>query len=349
MLGYLSLANIWSLFTLVLDVGLTAIVIYYVLKIVRTNTRTIQIFKGILFLFFLNGIAQILSLSTIEYFTSQFMTWGWVALIIVFQPEIRSLLEKVGKTPVFSRTNTLTVNEREHLVEELVKTCSALSSTKTGAIISIEQGQSLSDYIKTGTSMNSLVSSELLRSIFQYGTPLHDGAVIIQGNKIACASAYFPPTTKDFPSSYGARHRAAVGISEISDCVTIIVSEETGNISIAREGALLIMTPEELQNYLLMTICKNDQVVVKEEVGKTTVSERLHDAKSLKDLFSAAEKKSEFTTLKRYSKKRVGKNVKKSEESEFEKIEAEEIVVLPKKKRNRKRPVSQHDEEGGEA
>lgn len=350
MLGYLSLANLWSLFTLLLDVGLTAIVIYYVLKIVRTNTRTIQIFKGIIFLFFLNGIAQILSLSTIEYFTSQFMTWGWVALIIVFQPEIRSLLEKVGKSTAFSRTNTLTVNEREHLVEELIKTCTALSNTKTGAIISIEQGQSLSDYIKTGTSMNSLVSSELLRSIFQYGTPLHDGAVIIQGNKIACASAYFPPTTKEFPSSYGARHRAAVGISEISDCVTIIVSEETGNISIAREGALLIMTPEELKDYLLMTICKNDQVIVKEEVRKETSTEKISESLTLKDLFSSSEKKTDFTTLKRYSKKRVGKTTKANNEEEtLEKIEAQEIVVVPKKKRSRKRPVSQDVEEGGEA
>lgn len=351
MLGYLSLANLWSLFTLLLDLGLTAIVVYYLLKIVRTNSRTVQIFKGVIFLFLLNGLAQILSLNTIEYFTSQFMNWGLVVLIIVFQPEIRSILEKMGKTTVFSRITTLTVNEREHLVEELVKTCSALSETKTGAIISIEQGQSLNDYIKTGTPMNSLVSSELLRSIFQYGTPLHDGAVIIQGNKIACASAYFPPTSKEFPSSYGARHRAAVGISEVSDCVTIVVSEETGNISIAREGALLVMTPDELRNHLLMTICKNEQEVSKTEVGKVTSSEKVSETMTLKDLFSdrGDKKTTEFTSRKRYSKKRVGKNVKVEEEEEFEKIEAEEIVVLPKRRKTRKRPASRdNNEEGGE-
>lgn len=349
MLGYLSLQNLWSFITLILDIGVMTLFIYYLLKIVRNNNRTSQIFKGIIFLFFLNGMAQILSLSTVEYFTSQVMSWGWVALIVVFQPEIRTLLERMGKSTVFSRITTLTVNEREHLVEELVKTCAALSSTKTGALISIEQGQSLSDYIKTGTSMNSLVSSELLRSIFQYGTPLHDGAVIIQGNRIACASAYFPPTSKDLPTSYGARHRAAVGISEITDCVTIIVSEETGNISVAREGDLLIMTPEELKEYLLMSICSSDHIVAKEEVGKTVMAEKVNETTSLMDLFAQKNEKLkavDFTSRKRYSKKKV---VKKEEESEFEKIEAEEIIVIPKRTRNKKRSASRKkNEEGGE-
>lgn len=346
MLGYFTLSNLWSLFTLVLDIGVMTVFIYYLLKIVRNNNRTSQIFKGVIFLFLLNGMAQILSLSTVEYFTSQFMTWGWVALIVVFQPEIRSLLEKMGKTTVFSRISTLTVNERERLVEELVKTCTSLSKNKTGAIITIEQGQSLSDFIKTGTSMNSLVSSELLCSIFQYGTPLHDGAVIIQGDKIACASAYFPPTSQEFPSSYGARHRAAVGISEISDCVTIVVSEESGVISIAREGSLLQMTPEELKEHLLMTICQSDQVVGKEEIEKKAFEEKLNETLTLKDLLGSTQdklKKAEFTTRKRYSKKKM-------DEEEFEKIEAEEIIVLPKRKKPRKKPTTRNKkEEGGEA
>ena len=126
-----------------------------------------------------------------------------------------------------------------------------MSSTKTGALISLEQGQDLSDYIKTGTSMNSQVSCELLCSIFQYGTPLHDGAVIIQGVKIACAAAYFPPTTRELPTSYGARHRAAVGISEITDSITIVVSEETGNISIAESGDLKVYSVAQLRAYLM--------------------------------------------------------------------------------------------------
>ncbi|MEF9966927.1 MAG: DNA integrity scanning protein DisA nucleotide-binding domain protein, partial [Longicatena sp.] len=150
---------------------------------------------------------------------------------------------------------TLTLNERENLVDELVKACSDMSKTKTGALISIEQGHSLSDFIKTGTPMNSVVSSELLCSIFQYGTPLHDGAVIIQGVKIACAAAYFPPTTKELPTSYGARHRAAVGISEITDSITIVVSEETGNISIAEGGNLNVISEASLHEFLLNIVC----------------------------------------------------------------------------------------------
>ena len=150
-----------------------------------------------------------------------------------------------------TRLVSLTSNEREHLVEELVKACAQMSSTKTGALISLEQGQDLSDYIKTGTSMNSQVSCELLCSIFQYGTPLHDGAVIIQGVKIACAAAYFPPTTRELPTSYGARHRAAVGISEITDSITIVVSEETGNISIAENGDLKVYSVAQLRSYLM--------------------------------------------------------------------------------------------------
>lgn len=161
------------------------------------------------------------------------------------------LLEKLGKTSVLTRLVSLTNNERAHLVDELVKACAQMSASKTGALISLEQGQDLSDYIKTGTSMNSQVSCELLCSIFQDGTPLHDGAVIIQGVKIACAAAYFPPTTRELPTSYGARHRAAVGISEITDSITIIVSEETGNISIAENGDLRVYSVSQLRKYLM--------------------------------------------------------------------------------------------------
>lgn len=314
-LNYLTFNNLWSLFTLVLDIGIIAVVIYFCLKIVKNNSRTIQIFKGILFIFVLNGLAQLLGLKTIEYFSSMFLNWGILAIVIIFQPEIRSLLEKIGKTTVFTRFSTLTVNEKEKLVEELVKTSIALSRTKTGAIISIEQGQSLSDFIKTGTVMNSDVSSELLCSIFQYGTPLHDGAVIIQGDKIACASAYFPPTIKDFPSSYGARHRAAVGISEINDCVTIVVSEESGNISIAKDGEITVMNPEELREYLTKTICQSKNAKIKVDEKKVS------DDSTLKDVLgdTSIKKKKKFRSKNRkYDKVKVEDKVE-------DKIAVEEI------------------------
>lgn len=247
----LTISEIWNVVRALLDIGIVWAVIFFGLRIVRNNPRTIQIFKGILFIFIVKGIAMLIGLTTINYIADMVLSWGVVVVVIIFQPEIRMLLEKLGKTSVLTRLISLSNNEREHLVNELVKACEQMSSTKTGALISLEQGQNLSDYIKTGTSMNSQVSCELLCSIFQYGTPLHDGAVIIQGVKIACAAAYFPPTTKELPTSYGARHRAAVGISEITDSITIIVSEETGNISIAESGDLKVYSVAQLRAYLM--------------------------------------------------------------------------------------------------
>lgn len=265
MFKYLTLSNLLTILKQLVDIGCVWILLYYLLKIVKNNSRTIQIFKGILVIVIVQWLASFLGLHTIETITGAIMNWGIIAIIIIFQPEIRNILEKIGKTNVFSRISTLTYNERENLVEELVKACTEMSKTKTGALISLEQGHSLSDYIKTGTPMNSVVSSELLCSIFQYGTPLHDGAVIIQGVKIACAAAYFPPTTRELPTSYGARHRAAVGISEITDSVTIIVSEETGNISVAQGGKLSVISPSHLHEFLMMIVCQKQPGKEKED------------------------------------------------------------------------------------
>lgn len=256
MLNYFTLNNLRELIQQLLDIACVWALVYYCLKIVKNNSRTIQIFKGVLLIVIIRSAASFLGLHTVANLADSIMNWGVVAVIIIFQPEIRSILEKIGKTNVFSRISTLTINERENLVDELVKACAEMSKTKTGSLISIEQGHSLSDYIKTGTPMNSVVSSELLCSIFQYGTPLHDGAVIIQGVKIACAAAYFPPTTRELPTSYGARHRAAVGISEITDSITIVVSEETGNISIAEGGKLTVISEASLREFLMNVVCK---------------------------------------------------------------------------------------------
>ena len=274
MINYLNLTTLLELLRAVVDIICTWVVLYFILKIVRNNSRTIQIFKGIIVIILIQAIANIFNLETIGLLAGLFIQWGPLALIILFSPEIRGMLEKMGKTNLFSRISTLTVNEREKLVDELVKAAAELSKTQTGALISLEQSHSLSDFIKTGTKMNSIVTSELLCSIFVPGTPLHDGAVIIQGDQIACASAYFPPTTFDFPSSYGARHRAAIGISEITDSISIVVSEETGTISVAEGGRLQVMTPEGLRNYLMKVICQTENVVEgNKQVEKTNLDE----------------------------------------------------------------------------
>lgn len=265
MLNIFNPSTLLAILNATIDICCTWVVFYYVLKIVRNNSRTIQIFKGIIFVIIIQAVANLFNLTTLSVLANMFVNWGPLALIILFAPEIRSILEKIGKTNVLSRISTLTSNEREALVDELVKASVELSQTQTGALISLEQGHSLTDYIKTGTKMNSIVTSELLCSIFVPGTPLHDGAVIIQGDKIACASAYFPPTTFDFPSSYGARHRAAIGISEITDSISIVISEETGKISIAEGGRLTVVDEERLREYLMQAICLQENIAANSE------------------------------------------------------------------------------------
>ena len=326
MLGYFSLTNLLNLIQSLLDVIVLWALVYYLLKIVKNNSRTIQIFKGVLLIICIYAFSSMVGLHTVSSLSETIMTWGVLGLIVIFQPEIRSLLEKVGKTNVFSRISTLTVNEKEHLVEELVKACAEMSKSKTGALISIEQGHSLSDYIKTGTSMDSVVSSELLCSIFQYGTPLHDGAVIIQGVKIACAAAYFPPTTKELPTSYGARHRAAVGISEITDSITIVVSEETGNISIAENGKLTVISEASLHEFLMNAVAHPK---ANEETEEVIEVEELQDGKRpgvFAHYFKGKNKKTRTKELK-YAKKRKAEEHEEIVKTEIKDIEVNDLGV----------------------
>lgn len=251
----LTLANIRSILVMVVDIFVMWLIFYYALRLVRSNSRTIQIFKGIILIVVVDFLAKLLGLKTLQFFTDLFINWGFLAIIIIFQPEIREILERIGKNNVFSRITTLTGDEKENLVDQIVTAVMLLSKDQTGALISIEQSKPLDDFIATGIRLDSDVTAELLTSIFVTSTPLHDGAVIIQGDKIACASAYFPPTNQDVPSRFGARHRAAIGISEITDAVTIVVSEETGIVSIAERGNIRPVNRKELRDYLMRVIC----------------------------------------------------------------------------------------------
>ena len=304
----LTLNDVLNVVRALLDIGLVWAVIFFGLRIVRNNSRTVQIFKGILFIFIVKGLAMLIGLTTINYIADMVLSWGVIVMVVIFQPEIRMLLEKLGKTSVLTRLAALSSNEKDHLVEELVKACTQMSASKTGALISLEQGQDLSDYIKTGTSMNSIVSSELLCSIFQYGTPLHDGAVIIRGVRIACAAAYFPPTTKELPTSYGARHRAAVGISEITDSITIIVSEETGTISIAEAGELKSYTSEELRDYL-MTRYQIERREPRQELPQPAVEESAEQEPRTDDLIPT-----EAVVVKYHRRRKSGRRRRKGGE-----------------------------------
>lgn len=250
-----TLQNIWYVFRIVLDIGIMSFILYYAINFVRNNSRTIQIFKGIIYILIFNVLARLFGLTTVQYFSNIVISWGFLAVIIIFQPEIRGALERIGKANAFSKITNLLANEKEDLVNQIYEATIVLSQQKVGALISIEQSSSLQDYIKTGIAINANVSKELLCSIFMTTTPLHDGAVIIQGDKIACASAYFPPTGINLASRYGARHRAGLGISEVTDALTIVVSEETSAISIAENGRIFIVNEKQLKDYLRRVIC----------------------------------------------------------------------------------------------
>lgn len=163
---YTTIQSILNYTRMFFDILIMWLLLYYTIKIVRNNSRTIQIFKGIVLILVIKAVANIFGLNTVGWIADMFVSWGFIAVIIIFQPEIRSLLEKLGKSNVFSRISTLSGNEKEHLVDELVKAVMILSKDQTGALISLEQSHSLNDYVKTGTPMNSMVTAELLTSIF---------------------------------------------------------------------------------------------------------------------------------------------------------------------------------------
>lgn len=245
------------LLRLVLDILVVWTLIYTGLKIIRNNNRTIQIVKGILAVFLIKLAATILQLKTVSYLLDIFLNWGVIFVLIILQPEIRGMLEKVGKTN--AGFSSLPAARTERMIDQLTTAVEDMSRSKTGALITLQMGQSLQDYVQTGIPMDSDVTSELLETIFQYGTPMHDGAVIIEGDKLACAAAYFPSTSRDLPSKYGARHRAAVGISEVTDSITLVVSEETGTISVAQKGVLTPYNPAALRRFLTNKLIPEDQ------------------------------------------------------------------------------------------
>ncbi len=245
---------------IVIDILLVWILINYIIKVARTNQKTIQLFHGVFFILVIQALAKFFGLTTVAYITDNIVSWGVLAIIVIFQPEIRSILERLGKSNALARISVLSKNEKERLVDELVTATATLSASKTGALITLEQSTFLNEYIATGVQVNSVVSAELLCSIFQTTTPLHDGAVIIQGDRLACASAYFPPTNMDLPSRYGARHRAAIGISEVTDAVTIVVSEESGRVAVTTGGKILQMNEHKLRAFLEKIILSKETV-----------------------------------------------------------------------------------------
>lgn len=223
----------------VIDICLVWLCLYYILKNIKNNVKMSMLFKGLIILLIIKILSDLLDLHTIGLLLEYIIMWGPLALIIIFQPEIRNTLEQLGRTQLLGRHKTLTVSEREKMVSEIVTAVEYLKKNRIGALIVIERDYSLREYIERSKKIYAEISSDLLISIFYPNNPLHDGGVIIQGDKITSAGAIFPTTVEmKFSKRLGTRHRAAIGISEETDAIAIIVSEETGRISIAINGEL---------------------------------------------------------------------------------------------------------------
>jgi len=222
----------------ILDILLVWFVIYKILTLIK-GTKAVQLLKGIFVIVIIRIITLYLGLNTLSWMTQQVIDYGFLAIIIIFQPELRRALEQLGRGKLFARSSMQENEERDRLIAPMKKSVSYMAKRRIGALVSIEKDTGLNDYIETGISMNSDISSELMINLFIPNTPLHDGAVILQKNRIAAAACYLPLSESPFISKeLGTRHRAAIGISEVTDAVTIVVSEETGGISLTVNGEL---------------------------------------------------------------------------------------------------------------
>ena len=235
----MSLSQIFNIFTKVLDIAILWIVVYYLLKYIKKNIKLTLIFKGIIVIVLLKLLSDWLNLNTVGVLLEYVIDWAPLALIVLFQPEIRNVLENLGRSQLLGRHKVLTVDEREKLVYEIMQAVEYLKRNRIGALIVVERDYSLNQYIEQAHKLYADLSSELLISIFFPNNPLHDGAVIIQGDRITCAGSVLPTSMNpNISKRLGTRHRAALGISEVSDAICLCVSEETGRVSIAIENEL---------------------------------------------------------------------------------------------------------------
>lgn len=272
----MSFNSVIELIKKLIDVLIVWMVLYYILKSLRKNVKMVLLFKGILIILILKFLGDRLGLVTIGFLLDYVIEWGPLALIVIFQPEIRSVLEQLGRSQLLGRHKVLTVDEREKMVYEITNALDYLRKQSIGALIVLERDNSLSDYIEKSKKIYADISSDLLISIFFPNNPLHDGGLIIQGDKITCAGAVFPTSDSlKISKRLGTRHRAALGISEVSDCISIIVSEETGRLSMAINGELYYnLTLDEVKLRMLEELRPKKETFNDEgEIKDETVSE----------------------------------------------------------------------------
>lgn len=246
--------NPFSLFTAILDLAIVIFLLYAFFRMVK-GSRAWQLIKGIAFLIIATWVSGLLNLNILNSILTGIMNWGVIALVVIFQPELRRGLEQLGTnklTKFFGIQSDLATKTKEDVYKVVIAT-TELAKTKTGGLIVIERDIKINDIIDSGVKIDSEVSPQLIVNLFTPNTPLHDGAVIVSNNKIAAAACILPlADDKDIAKEIGTRHRAGIGISKESDAIAIIVSEETGKISVAIDGKLIADVKEEaLRNILI--------------------------------------------------------------------------------------------------
>lgn len=274
--GYISFTGPLDIIRTVADITIVSYVTFKIVVLVR-ETRAWQLLKGILFILVASQLSAVLGLRTIEFILKNTISVLAIAMIVLFQPELRRGLEQIGR----SRFKDLFNFEEEGYkikttaaIEEIVKACTDMSKQYTGALIVIERDTKIGEIINTGIHLDSNVSAELLMNIFTPNTPLHDGALIIRDNKIKAAACFLPLTDNpNLSKELGTRHRAALGITEVSDCIAIVVSEESGKISFALNGGLTrSLTPDilrkALNKNLLEKVASNKKITLWKARGK---------------------------------------------------------------------------------
>ena len=278
----LSLNNPWSIITLIIDIIIVIFIIVKVVKILK-GSRAMQLIKGILFLIIITWLSGIFNLQILNYILTTIMTYGVILLIVLFQPELRRALEQLGSSNKWTKYFGLEkdiISKTKEGIYKIVLAVVELSKNKTGALIVIERDIKLKEIISTGVTLNAEISPQLLVNIFTPNTPLHDGAVVIKDNKIAAAACMLPlANDEDIARELGTRHRAAIGMSKESDAIIIVVSEETGRISIAKEGTLIADLKEEAIKKILIS-----NIITKrfKEEDKTTILDRIKNIKNIR-------------------------------------------------------------------
>ena len=272
-LNFLRLPNVSVTATDIVEILILTWLVYRLLNFIKTS-HAWTLLRGILIIAAALAAVYLLQMDTLIYIINQGMSIVIITLVVVFQPELRKVLETLGEREILNHSFLFGQNRNaagrfsDRTVDELVRACVEMSSERTGALIVIEQNENLHEYERTGIEIDALVTSQLLINIFEHNTPLHDGAVIVRGDRVTAATCYLPLSdNKSLSKALGTRHRAGVGVSEMTDSFTIIVSEETGGISAAYKGELQRNITEKVLRDRLVEL--QNKVVVKKKKRRT--------------------------------------------------------------------------------